>query len=89
MYRTILLAYDGSREGRLALCEDAEVAAACRAKTCLPAVLNVAPGIALGEGFDAGHVVERDIARYREVLDQGIKRLRNHGLAVEGRMVQR
>jgi nucleotide-binding universal stress UspA family protein len=88
MYRTILLAYDGSREGRLALREGAEVAAACRAKTCLLAVLNVAPGIAIGEGFDAGHVVERDIARYQEVLDQGVERLRNHGLAVEGRMVQ-
>ncbi|HDK03305.1 MAG TPA: universal stress protein [Gammaproteobacteria bacterium] len=88
MYRMILLAYDGSREGRLALREGAEVAAACRAKTCLLAVLDLAPEIALGEGFDAGHAVDRDIARYREVLDQGVERLRNRGLAVEGRMVQ-
>lgn len=88
MYRMILLAYDGSREGRLALREGAEVAAACRAKTCLLAVLDLAPEIALGEGFDAGHAVDRDIARYREILEQGVERLRNRGLAVEGRMVQ-
>ncbi len=88
MYRTILLAYDGSHEGRLALREGAEVAAACRAKAWLLAVLNLAPGIALGEGFDTGHVVDRDVARYRRILDEGVELLRGHGINAEGRMVQ-
>lgn len=88
MYQTILLAYNGTREGRLALRDGAEIAKACGAATHLLAVVNTASGVSLGEGFDAGHLVGEEVARYQEILDEGVALLREHGLAAEGHLAQ-
>ena len=45
MYRTIILAYDGSLEGRLALREGARLAQLCQARVVLVAVVEVGPEV--------------------------------------------
>ncbi len=50
MYGKILLAYDGSVEGRLALREGARLAKLCEADVFLLAVVNLSTGIIMAEG---------------------------------------
>ncbi|HQU15810.1 MAG: hypothetical protein B7Z66_03425 [Chromatiales bacterium 21-64-14] len=88
MYQTILLAYNGTREGRLALREGAEIAKACRTATHLLAVVSATSVVSLGEGFDTGHLVSEEVARYQEILDEGVALLRGHGLTAEGHLAQ-
>ncbi len=47
MYRNILLAYDGSVEGRLALREGAKLAQLCGSEVCLLAVVEISATVAL------------------------------------------
>lgn len=49
MYRTILLAYDGSRQGREALDQGAELASLCQTRVYLLAVVAHELGVALAE----------------------------------------
>ena len=50
MYNKILLAYDGSIEGRRALREGARIAQLCRAEVFLLAVVEVSAGTGTLEG---------------------------------------
>jgi len=88
MYRTIVLAYDGSRDGQKALYEGAEVARSCGAATHLLAVMSLPLGISVGEGFDAEGMMEEEQRHYQKVLDEGTERLRQHGIAVTGHVRQ-
>ena len=47
MYRTIVLAYDGSTEGRLALREGARLAQICGAEVVLLAVVDMTVGASM------------------------------------------
>lgn len=87
MYRTILLAYDGSRECRLALREGAEIARLAGSSVLLLSVMPVSLGVALGEGFSARTIIEKDLERYQQVLDEGIERLRSKGITATGHLV--
>jgi nucleotide-binding universal stress UspA family protein len=50
MYKKVLLAYDGSIEGRLALREGAKLAQLCRAEVFLLAVVETSSSVAALEG---------------------------------------
>ena len=85
MYKTILLAYDGSQEGRLALREGANLAQKCSAKVVLLAVVNMSTGIAMAETVGPG-AAQRQTEDYQSILDQGIEHLTQMGLVPVGRL---
>jgi nucleotide-binding universal stress UspA family protein len=65
MYSRILLAYDGSVEGRTALREGALLAKQCGAQVFLLSVVTD-PGTLLMSEVDAGSAPTRDIGSVRE-----------------------
>ena len=85
MYTKILLCFDGSREGRLALREGARLAQITGAGVILLAVIETGAGHALAQGADAGAVAYQQ-ADFKEILDEGHQRLSAMGLAPEVRM---
>jgi len=86
MYRKVLLAFDGSVEGRMALNEGAMLAKLCGADVLLTAVINVSTGIMMAEGALPG-AVEHQRGAYEEVLSEGLQRLREIGLTPTGRLM--
>lgn len=80
MYSKVLLAYDGSVEGRLALREGARIAQICGAEVLLLAVVDTSLGLMLAEGAAPG-LTDQECGAYQEVLDEGARRLRAMGFA--------
>lgn len=87
MYHTILLAYDGTRECRIALREGAELAVACSASVVLLSVMPISLGLSIGEGFNAGDILTADHERQAAILNEGVTRLHQLGLNAQGRLV--
>ena len=85
MYAKVLLAYDGSIEGRLALREGAWMARLCSADVFLLAVVNLSTGILVAEGAAPG-AAEHQEESYEEVLQEGVRRLQNMGFSPEARL---
>ena len=85
MYTKILLCFDGSREGRLALREGARLAQITGGEVILLAVIEMGAGHALAQGADAGALAHQQ-ADFRGILDEGHQRLSAMGLAPEVRM---
>lgn len=85
MYRRILLAYDGSLEGRRALREGALLAHRYQAHVYLLSVAGH-PGVLLAEGAFAGAVGEQQ-RQLREVFDEAVERLKLMGLKTTARLV--
>lgn len=85
MYSTILLCYDGSREGRLALREGARLAQITGASVCLLAVVETVSGGGFAQGADA---VARDRQEhdFEAILNEGHQRLSAMGLSPEVRL---
>ncbi len=79
MYQRILLAYDGSVEGRTALREGAILAKQAQARVYLLSVVAESTGVLLAEGAFAG-VVAQDRETYRTILEAGVARLQQLGL---------
>lgn len=86
MYQHILLAYDGTEEGRLALREGALLAQFSGARVTLMAVVD--PGYGLGLGVDPiGTYFPTDqTPLFEKVLDEGVQRLRRMGLSHQARL---
>ena len=87
MYKRILLAYDGSVEGRTALREGALLARQCGAKVFLLSVLAddgtfLLAGVALA---GASVQIEND---FTEVLNEGVVRLRKLGFDPVAKLVK-
>jgi nucleotide-binding universal stress UspA family protein len=80
MYRKVLLAYDGSAEGRLALREGARIAQICGSEVFLFAVVNITAGAVIAEGAVSGAASYQREA-YEEVLEEGVRRLKGMGFA--------
>jgi nucleotide-binding universal stress UspA family protein len=59
LYKTVLLAYDGSVEGRRALREGARIAQLCSAEVFLLAVVEVSAGAGTLEGGLAIPVIDQ------------------------------
>ena len=85
-YRKILLAYDGSQEGKRALLECADLASFLQADTCLLAVATMPPSLFLTEGFVPEELLEEEKKRTQNVLDEGIRTLRERGFNASGQL---
>jgi nucleotide-binding universal stress UspA family protein len=85
MYRKVLLAYDGSVEGRRALREGAALALRCDSEVFLLAVIDNSFSLATVDGAYALAINEEQTA-YQAVLDEGVQRLRALGFAPEFRL---
>jgi nucleotide-binding universal stress UspA family protein len=85
-YRKILLAYNGSQEGRRALFECADLASFLQAETHLLAVASMPPSLFLTEGFVPEELLEEEKKRTQTVLDEGIRALRERGFNATGHL---
>ena len=85
-YRKILLAYNGSAEGKRALLECAELANFLHAETHLLAVASMPPSLFLTEGFVPEELLEEEKKRTQTVLDEGIASLKQQGFAAAGHL---
>jgi nucleotide-binding universal stress UspA family protein len=86
MYQRVLLAYDGTREGRTALREGALVAGRFACRVFLLCVVAETPGIRIGEAAYAGGLVQTQDS-YQALFDEAMTRLAELGFQPEGRMV--
>ncbi|AUG52400.1 universal stress protein [Thalassospira marina] len=86
MYKKILLAYDGSQEGRAALKQGAELAVMCQAEVCLLAVLAPDIGVIYAEAAVPSDLPDRMLADIQESLNEGKAKLQGMGLSVETRL---
>ena len=84
MYKKVLLAYDGSIEGRRALREGAKLAQLCRAEVFLLAVVELS-SVVTG---DPGLVIPMDeqTANYESTLAEGVERLKALGFSPTARL---
>ncbi|MBU6460173.1 MAG: universal stress protein [Proteobacteria bacterium] len=87
MYQKILLTYDGSREGRTALCQGAEIALALKAQTHLLAVIRPIPNLGLGDGMVSDSFFESEQKQYQVILDEGVAKLAERGLKTTGHLL--
>jgi nucleotide-binding universal stress UspA family protein len=85
-YRKILLAYNGSQEGKRALLECADLASFLQAETYLLAVASMPPSLFLTEGFVPEELLEEEKKRTQTVLDEGIRTLRERGFNATGQL---
>src|SRR5256885_12284246 len=85
-YRRILLAYNGSKEGRRALLECADLAGFLKAETHLLAVASMPPSLFLTEGFVPEELLEEEKKRTQSVLDEGTRKLREGGFNATGHL---
>lgn len=84
IYQTILLAFDGSADGRQALAEGADLAALCNARVHLLAVLRLPASAGLMEGAYPESALQEDLTAVEAVLEEGVRALRARGLEVTG-----
>ncbi len=87
MYKRILLAYDGSVEGRTALREGALLARQCGAEVFLLSVLADPGTFGLTEAALAGAFIRIE-DDFVEVLNEGVARLRQLGFDPASKMVR-
>ncbi|MSQ50067.1 MAG: universal stress protein [Betaproteobacteria bacterium] len=85
-YKKILLAYNGSAEGKRALFEAADLAGLLNAETHLLAVASMPPSLFLTEGFVPEELLEEEKKRTQAVLDEGIKCLTDKGFTATGHL---
>ena len=86
MYKRILLAYDGTREGAVALREGALLARTCGAKVYALSVLPETEGVLMAEGI-YGDVVGQQMDEYRGILERGVEVLKRMGLDPVAKLV--
>ena len=86
MYKRILLAYDGTREGMIALREGALLAKRCAAHVFLLSILPETSGLLMAEGA-TGMAVDQQITQYQTLLAQGVDALKRLGLEPVAKLV--
>ena len=79
MYKKILLAYDGTREGLIALREGALLAMRCKAQVFLLSVVPETAGVRVASSVQ-GDVVGQQIENYKAVLKRAVEVARELGL---------
>jgi nucleotide-binding universal stress UspA family protein len=84
MYKKVLLAYDGSIEGRRALREGAKLAQFCGAEVFLLAVVEPSFGATLEGGVMIP--MDEQIATYEAILAEGVERLKAMGFSPTARL---
>jgi nucleotide-binding universal stress UspA family protein len=86
LFQKILLAYNGSREGKSALLACAEIASFAHSETHLLAVAGMPSSMFLTEGFLPEELLEEEKKRAQEVLNEGTEQLRKKGFSVAGHL---
>ena len=86
MFKKILMAYNGSRDGKEALLQCCEIASFTKAETQLLAVAGMPSSMFLTEGFLPEELLEEEKKRAQEVLEEGVAQLRDRGYAVTGHL---
>ena len=84
MYKKVLLAYDGSVEGRRALREGAKLAQLCQAEVFLLAVVEVSSIMTPEAGLTIP--IELQTEDYKAILNEGCERLRAVGFTPTARL---
>ena len=87
MYNRVIVAYDGSREGRTALREGAMLVRQLRAELFILAVVPETPGMRVAEGAYAGAMAHQDDT-YKTLLDEAVEGIGRYGLHVKGKLVR-
>jgi hypothetical protein len=72
MFKKILMAYNGSRDGKTALLQCCEIASFTKAETHLLAVAGMPSSMFLTEGFLPEELLEEEKKRAQEVLEEGV-----------------
>ena len=85
LYGKVLLAYDGTVEGRLALREGARLAQLCGSEVFLLAVVELSTGLVMGESTVPGLLLQQQQA-YEEILAEGVRRLTAMGFQPHSRL---
>ena len=85
MYKKVLLAYDGSIEGRRALREGAKLAQLCGAEVFLLAIVETASSVA---ALEVGVMISMDeqFEIYRNILAEGVERPKAMGFSPTARL---
>lgn len=86
LFQKILLAYNGSREGKSALLACAEIASFAHSETHLLAVAGMPSSMFLTEGFLPEELLEEEKKRAQEVLNEGTEQLKRKGFSVAGHL---
>lgn len=88
MYKTIVLAYDGSESGQKALLDGQEIGQWGQAKLFLVAVMpSLVPAIGAEVWSYDPDTDNSERTAYQAVLDAGVARLREAGLEAQGELV--
>ena len=88
MYKTIVLAYDGSEPGQKALLDCQEIGQWSQARLFLVAVMTpVLPATGVEVWIYDADADQAERSRYQAVLDAGLQRLRDAGLEAQGELV--
>jgi len=82
MVKTVLLAYNGTREGRTGLFEFMQVIPPAGVKIHLLAVVRLPTSAFLAEGFVPESVMDDERVRYQEIVDEGVHLLVERGYEV-------
>jgi nucleotide-binding universal stress UspA family protein len=83
-YQKILLCYDGTREGRKALRQGANLAIALKAETHVLAVVDMRSSIAQSAGLLTDMACGRFEDAARDILQEGVDWLTERGLPAQG-----
>lgn len=86
MFKRILIAYNGSIEGRSALLTCRELAVFTKADAHLLAVAGMPANMFLTEGFLPEELIEEEKTRAQEILNEGISQLEERGFSVTGHL---
>lgn len=86
MYKNILLAFDGTAEGRNALKEGADLAEKCGAVTQVLAVVRPPTNIAFPEGIYPVEGITAEQNQARDLVKEGVELLRQRGLEAHGHL---
>ncbi|RFO98815.1 universal stress protein [Rhodoferax lacus] len=88
MYKCIVLAYDGTEAGQLALLESRELAQWSQAVVWLVAVMPSPANLA---GYDGSiyipEIAERDKQRFQSILEDGLRRMTASGYQAQGELL--
>ncbi len=83
-FETILLAYDGSERGRVALRRCLPLMDADNVSVHLLAVVPLAGAVAAADGFYTESMYEAERDQIQKILDDGVERLKNNGISATG-----
>lgn len=86
MYHRILLAYNGSPEGRAVLHQGTQLAQICQAEVCLLAVVGIPTGLTMAETVVTPEMTDALEAPARRTLEEGAKDIVALGLTVQTRI---